>query len=85
MANPFPKPARQNIPLVDLSHLTVVRRGIAGIVVEQVRESSELRGESILFSLTPLPEIPPSHRCNALVSGKPRTSIPGECGALLRG
>ena len=33
MANPFPKLAKQNIPLVDLSHLTVVRRGIAGIVV----------------------------------------------------
>ena len=29
MVNPFPKPARQNIPLVDLSHLTVIRRGIA--------------------------------------------------------
>ena len=33
MANPFPKLAKHNIPLVDLSHLTVVRRGIAGIVV----------------------------------------------------
>ena len=35
MVNPFPKPARQNIPLVDLSHLRVVRRGIAGIVVNK--------------------------------------------------
>ena len=30
---PLSNPARQKIPLVDLSHLTVVRRGKAGIVV----------------------------------------------------
>ena len=30
---PVSKPAGQNIPLVDLSHLTVVRTGIAGMVV----------------------------------------------------
>ena len=35
-----------------------------------------------LFPLTTLPESPPYDRCNALVSGKPRTPIAGECGAL---
>ena len=47
-----------------------------------MRKSSERHDESILFPLTTLPEIPPYDRCNALVSGKLRSPIAGECGVL---